>query len=318
MENENQTGFIIIGFSDVSHLQIPLFMIFFITYFSTIAANATMISVIGYNSLLHKPMYLFLGNLSTLDICYTSVIFPKLLLMLLDNRRHVSYLACYTQLYFFVGFASAEFFLLTVMAYDRYIAICKPLHYFTIMSKKVTALFIIGTWVAGLCNSAVFSSSIAELPLCSHHKINHFFCDMAAVLKLTCRGTHRVEIIIYTKGVLIGLTSFFLTLTSYVYIISTILKIKSEEGRSKAFSTCASHLTVVILFYGTIMCMYMRPTSSYSLSQDKIFSLLYVVITPLANPLIYCLRNQDVKRAIKKLLSTQNAKTKAINLKSIK
>ncbi|KAM4691926.1 olfactory receptor 5V1-like [Rhinophrynus dorsalis] len=300
MENENQTGFIILGFSDFPRLRIPIFLVFLITYISTLAENAAMIAVIYTNRHLHKPMYLFLGNLSTLDICYTSVIFPKMLIMLIDEKRHVSYLACYTQLYFFVGFASAEFFLLTVMAYDRYIAICKPLHYFTIMNKEKSIIITTGTWVAGLCNSAVFSSSIAKLPLCSHTEINHFFCDMAALLKLTCRETHRVEIIIYTKGVLIGLSSFFLTLTSYVYIISTILKISSSEGRSKAFSTCASHLTVVILFYGTIMCMYMRPTSSYSLSQDKIFSLLYVVITPLVNPLIYCLRNQDVKWAITK------------------
>ncbi|KAG8446832.1 hypothetical protein GDO86_014332 [Hymenochirus boettgeri] len=306
MEKENQTGFIILGFSESPRVHISLFFTFLLTYLFTLAINATMIAVICSNSHLHKPMYLFLANLSTLDICYTSVIFPKMLKMLVDKKRHMSFLACYTQLYFFVGFASAEFFLLTVMAYDRYIAICKPLHYFTIMSKRTSILITIGTWVAGLCNSAVFSSSIAKLPLCSDNKINHFFCDMAALLKLTCRKTHTVEIMIYTKGVLIGLSSFFLTVTSYVYIISTVLKIKSKEGRSKTFSTCASHLTVVILFYGTIMCMYMRPTSSYSLNQAKIFSLLYVDITPLANPLIYCLRNQEVKSAIKKLLCSKN------------
>ncbi|KAM4606864.1 olfactory receptor 5AR1-like [Discoglossus pictus] len=303
MEKENKTGFTILGFSDLPHLQIPIFLVFFLTYLFTLLGNAGMVVVISAEPQLHKPMYLFLGNLSTLDICYTSVIFPKMLKMLIDGKRHVTYLSCYTQLYFFVAFASSEFFLLTIMAYDRYIAICKPLHYFTIMNKQVSLLITAGAWIAGLCNSAVFTASIAQLPLCSHHKINHFFCDMAALLKLTCRETHRVEIIIYTKGVIIGLSSFFLTITSYVYIISTILRIRSAERRSKAFSTCGSHLTVVILFYGTIMCMYMRPTSSYSLRQDKMFSLLYVVITPLANPLIYSLRNHDVKKAIQKYLS---------------
>ncbi|KAM4702780.1 olfactory receptor 1G1-like [Rhinophrynus dorsalis] len=246
-------------------------------------------------------MYVFLSNLSLLDISYTSNIVPKLLDILLTQHKIISFTGCMIQVYFFMTFVCTEFFLLAVMAYDRFVAISNPLHYSLIMNSKQCTLFVTAVWIIGLLDSVAHTIFISNLCFCSSHDIDHFFCDLTPLLKLTCSDTSSVEILTYINGTLLWLTTFAPTLVSYVFIICTILKIQSSGGRHKAFSTCASHLICVIIFYGTLSCLYMRPTSTYSLKQDKFYALLYIILIPLLNPFIYTLKNKDITNALKKL-----------------
>ncbi|KAM4702787.1 olfactory receptor 1C1-like [Rhinophrynus dorsalis] len=246
-------------------------------------------------------MYIFLSNLSFLDISYTSTILPRLLYMQLTIDKTISFTRCMIQLYFFMSFASIEFFLLAVMAYDRFVAICHPLHYTLLMSLNQCAKFISAVWMIGFLDPIGTTVFLASLSFCSSHNIEHFFCDFAPLLKLTCSDTSGMDILTYINGTLLGLNAFLLTLVSYVFIIYTILKIQSSEGRQKAFSTCASHLTCVIIFYGTILIMYVRPTSMYTPKQDKFFALLYIILIPLVNPVIYTLKNREFKNALRKV-----------------
>ncbi|KAG9465222.1 hypothetical protein GDO78_018657 [Eleutherodactylus coqui] len=298
----NITEFSILGLSEIPELQLPIFATILLLYILIICGNLTTIVVVCGSSHLHSPMYILLTNLSLLDIAYTSNILPKLLSILLTEEKMISFMACIVQLYFFIALASAEVILLAAMAYDRYIAICQPLRYTSLMSMKHCAGLAIFAWIVGLLDPIGHISLVSKLSFCASHHIDHFFCDLSPLLKISCSDTHNVEMMNYIVGSLLTLSTFLLTLISYVFIIFTILKIKSAEGRSKAFSTCSSHLTCISIFYGTIICLYMRPASSYYPEQDKFFSLLYIVLVPLLNPIIYSLKNHDFKDGVKKIL----------------
>ncbi|XP_063289861.1 olfactory receptor 5AR1-like [Pelobates fuscus] len=246
-------------------------------------------------------MYIFLCNLSFIDISYTSTILPKLLDMVLTQCKTISFLECFIQVYFFMSFACTEFLLLAAMAYDRYVAICHPLRYSILMSPKRCAYLLLAVWIAGFLDPVIHTSFIVNLSFCSSYNIDHFYCDVSPLLTITCSDTFTISIWNYINGTLIGISSFTYTLVSYVFIITAILNIQSAGGRRKAFSTCASHMTSVIIFYGTMISMYIRPTSTYSPQQDKFFALLYVVCIPMLNPLIYTLKNKDFHHVFKKL-----------------
>ncbi|XP_031761674.1 olfactory receptor 5M11-like [Xenopus tropicalis] len=298
---ENVSEFIIQGFSDTPELQIPLFVLILGIYLIILLGNLIIFLVISCNPHLHTPMYIFLQNLSLIDISFTSDILPNLLHILLTKENSISFLGCMTQMYVFLSLASSEYFLLTAMAYDRYVAICDPLHYIARMSRKHCAGLITAAFTVGFGATASFVVLVSRLSYCASHLINHFFCDISPLLKLSCSSTFIVELLIYINGTLLFFSSFLLILTSYIFIISAILKIKSSDGRKKAFSTCASHLACVITLYGTVFCLYMRPTTSYSLKRDKFFSLLYIVLGPVLNPLIYTLKNTDFQSFLNKL-----------------
>uniref|UniRef100_A0A803JSV9 Olfactory receptor n=1 Tax=Xenopus tropicalis TaxID=8364 RepID=A0A803JSV9_XENTR len=291
---ENVSGFIIQGFSDTPELHISLFVLFLGIYLIILLGNLIVFLVISCNPHLHTPMYIFLQNLSLLDISFPSNILPNLLHILLTQQNDISFLGCMTQMYVFGSLAGSEYFLLTAMAYDRYVAICDPLHYIARMSRKHCAGLITASFTVGFV-------CVSKLSYCASHLINHFFCDVTALLKLSCSSTFSAELSIYIVGTLFVFSSFLLTLTSYIFIISAILKIQSSEGRQKAFSTCASHLASVLTLYGTSLSLYMRPKTSYSLKRDKYFSLLYIALGPLLNPLIYTLKNREFQSSLNTL-----------------
>ncbi|XP_029437205.1 olfactory receptor 1G1-like [Rhinatrema bivittatum] len=293
------TEFIILGFPEYPDLQIPLFLLFLLIYLIVLMGNLTIIALTCLDPRLHTPMYFFLCNLSFLDISYTSLNLPKLMDILLKKRQCISTIGCLTQVYFFMFSLCFEFVLLTVMAYDRYVAICHPLHYAVIMNQRLCVLITTGTWILGFLVPVTHTVLLSHLSYCGSKLIEHFFCDLPALLKLSCSSTSTIESVTYILGGCLGLPCFAATLTSYVYIISTILRISSAEQRRKAFSTCSSHLMVVILFYGSTMCLYMRPTSMQSMEQNKLFALLYNVFIPMVNPMIYSLKNRDVKGALR-------------------
>uniref|UniRef100_A0A8C5Q545 Olfactory receptor n=1 Tax=Leptobrachium leishanense TaxID=445787 RepID=A0A8C5Q545_9ANUR len=290
-----QLDFTLSGLSNdqgVQHLLFPIFLLF---YLMAIGGNITITTTVWMERKLHTPMYFFLGNLSFLDICYSSVTVPKMLIPLVGGSTKITYTDCMTQLYFYVSCCSTECLLLSVMGFDRYVAICNPMHYTIIMNKRTCLQLATCLWIIGFTTSVVHTVYTARLPYCSSHMISHFFCDIPPMLKLSCSDTFHNKLLILTAGGFLGLSSFLLTSVSYIQIIKAILKIKTKVGRSRSFSTCASHLIVVILFFGSISFMYMRPTSNYSLEQDQLVSLLYAVVTPALNPIIYSLRNKEVK-----------------------
>eukprot|EP00079_Xenopus_tropicalis_P019125 XP_012808509.1 PREDICTED: olfactory receptor 8H1-like [Xenopus tropicalis] len=298
---ENVSGFIIQGFSDTPEPQISLFVLFLGIYLIILLGNLIIFLVISCNPHLHTPMYIFLQNLSLIDISSTSNVLPNLLHILLTQQNNISFLGCMTQMYVFVALASSEYFLLTAMAYDRYVAICDPLHYIARMSRKHCAWLITASFTVGFVDSLADVVLIPKLSFCASRLINHFFCDVTPLLKLSCSSTFSVELSIYIVGTLLIFSSFLPTLTSYIFIISAILKIQSSEGRQKAFSTCASHLTCVLTLYVTVIFLYMRPTKSYSLEKDKFFSLLYIVLVPLLNPLIYTIKNREFQSSFNRM-----------------
>ncbi|XP_029437200.1 olfactory receptor 1019-like [Rhinatrema bivittatum] len=302
MEAENLTTvteFIILGFPEYPDLQIPLFLLFLLIYLIILMGNLTIIALTCLDPRLHTPMYFFLCNLSFLDISYTSVTLPKLLDIFLRKRQRISAFGCFTQVYFFIFSVCEEFLLLTVMGYDRYVAVCHPLRYTVIMNQEVCGLISTGALIFGFMDPVAHTVLLSHISYCGSNEINHFFCDPSALLKLSCSSTSTVENMSYVLGAFLALPCFILTLTSYACIISAILRIRSTEGRRNAFSTCSSHLTVVILFYGTIMYLYLRPTSMQSLTQNKLFALLYNVLIPMFNPIIYSLKNREVKEALR-------------------
>ncbi|KAM4702768.1 olfactory receptor 5AP2-like [Rhinophrynus dorsalis] len=294
----NVTDFLILGFSYSQGLKVPLCLLFLSIYLITILCNFMIIILVCIDRSLQKPMYFFLCNMSFLDIFYTSVTAPNLLHNIITDNKTISFKGCMTQLFFFNSFGSMEYMLLTSMAYDRYTAICNPLCYYMNMNRNNCQFLAGAAWTAGFLAATPISVLVSGLCYCSSNHINHFFCDITPLLKLACDDTSATEFVIFAEGILIVLNCFILTLTSYIYIISAILKIGTRESRQKTFSTCASHLTVVILFYTMIVCVYMKPTSSYSLDEGKVLSILYVNIVPMLNPVIYSLRNKDVKKAL--------------------
>ncbi|XP_063159019.1 olfactory receptor 5V1-like [Candoia aspera] len=302
MMNESApTEFLILGFSGLQELQLLLFFVFLATYICTLVGNISILTVVCLDPQLHTPMYFFLGNLSFLDICYTSTNVPQILVHLMAQKKSITYAGCVTQLYFFLSFVGTECILLAAMAYDRFAAICRPLNYTSIMRKPVCLQLSSACWASGFLNSALHTYFTFRLPFCGANDINYFFCDIPPLLMLSCGDTTLNEIILLVVGVFIGWTPFVCIVLSYIYIISTIMKIQSNEGRIKAFSTCTSHLTIVILYYGSSIFTYVRPISTYSLEKDRLISVLYSIVTPMLNPLIYTLRNKDIKNALKKI-----------------
>ncbi|XP_012824262.2 olfactory receptor 5V1-like [Xenopus tropicalis] len=301
MLKQNQTKmneFILLGISDDAEQQIPLFFLFALIYIFTLLGNFVIITVIYLSPQLHNPMYFFLCNLSFIDLSSASITQPKLLSMLLLRENTISYGGCIAQLYSFMLFTGTEFFSLTAMAYDRYVAICKPLRYHILMNNTICVRITSTCWVLGMVDPLPHTVLISQLSFCGSHVINHFFCDMSVVLKLSCVDTSFIESMTYLFGLLVEFPVFLLLVISYCCILCAILKIHSAKDRSKAFSTCSSHLIVVILFYGTVWIMYLRPLSQYSADHSKPFSLLYTAIIPLVNPFIYTLRNRDVRNSI--------------------
>ncbi|XP_075774267.1 olfactory receptor 10A7-like [Pelodiscus sinensis] len=295
------THFILLGFSNLSELQLLLFVLVLASYIITLVGNTLIMVLTTLDQSLHTPMYFFLRSLSFLEICYTTVTLPKLLAGLLDNRS-ISFTGCATQLYFYLFFATAECYLLAAMAYDRYMAISHPLHYSAVMGDRVCLLLVAGSYLAGVPVSFGQTTLIFSLPFCGPNEIQHFFCDIPPLLTLACADTSMTEAEVFVVAVLVVLAPFLLILVSYAHILATILKMSSSEGRRKAFSTCSSHLLVVTLFYGSCCFIYFRPKSSYGGDGDRVSALLYVVLTPTLNPVIYSLRNQEVKRAARRAL----------------
>ncbi|XP_078510253.1 olfactory receptor 5V1-like [Lissotriton helveticus] len=303
METSNQsffTEFFILGLSQNSHLQGPIFIVFFHMYLTTLLGNIVIITIICADFHLQKPMYYFLMNLSFLDICFTSGTIPKMLEICLTGNKSIKFLACILQFYICSSFICTEFFLLSVMALDRYVAICQPLRYTVIMSKRAVVLLAAASWLLGFLGTIPHTVLISTLSFCGSHEINHFFCDLTALLKLSCTDTFFINIATFAEGVVIGLCPFILTIISYVLIISNIMKMSSTGGRKKSFSTCSAHLTAVLLFYGTELGVYMRTTSGVSLEKDKLFAVMFTIVIPMVNPFIYSLRNNEVKRALRK------------------
>ncbi|XP_078507319.1 olfactory receptor 1G1-like [Lissotriton helveticus] len=307
MKEENQTllkDFLIVGFSDLPQLQVPLCAAFSVIYLLTLAGNLLIMATIYSNSHLHTPMYFFLTNLSFNDICYTSVIFPHMLANFFMDGTHISFIACLLQVYFFMFVVVVEYILLSVMALDRYVAICNPLRYMVIMNKAVCFRMAVGTWAVSFLVPLPHTVLLSQLSYCESHTINHFFCDITALMKISCSNTHSIETLTYIMGAIVALLCFNLIIISYVNIASSILKIKTKGGRHKAFSTCASHITVVVIFFGSLFGTYLRPTSTYLMRDTKISSLSYIALTPLCNPIIYSLKNTEFKNALRK---TKNA-----------
>nr|KAF6438510.1 hypothetical protein HJG59_013625 [Molossus molossus] len=291
------TEFILLGLVDTLELEIILFSLFSVIYTLTVWGNVGMILLIRADSRLHTPMYFFLANLSFVDICYSSTITPKMLVDLLSEEKTISFAGCFLQMYFFIALATTECLLFGLMAYDRYVAICNPLLYPLVMSRTVCLKMAAGAFTAGLLNSMVNTSYISSLPFCSSNVVHHFFCDSPPLIKLSCSDKVNESMISTFAGVnIVG--TLLIILTSYTYILFSIFRMHSGEGRHKAFSTCASHLTAIILFYSTAIYTYLRPSSSYSLDQDKVASVFYTVVIPMLNPMIYSLRNKEVKKAL--------------------
>ncbi|XP_015665579.1 olfactory receptor 5V1-like [Protobothrops mucrosquamatus] len=293
--------FLILGFSGLQELQLLLFFIILATYICILLGNISILTVVCLDPRLHTPMYFFLGNLSFLDICYTTTNVPQILVHLMAQKKSITHAGCVTQLYFFVSLVGTECILLAAMAYDRFAAICHPLKYTLIMKRPFCVQLAGACWVGGFLNSALHTYFIFHLPFCGANEINYFFCDIPPLLLLSCGDTSLNEIILLVAGVFIGWTPFVCIVLSYIYIISTVMKIQSNEGRIKAFSTCTSHLTIVILYYGSAIFTYVRPISTYALEKDQLISVLYSIVTPMLNPLIYTLRNKNIKNCLKKI-----------------
>ncbi|XP_074084404.1 olfactory receptor 2D2-like [Macrotis lagotis] len=300
MSHTNQTWvteFFLLGLSDDPQTQLLLFALFLTVYLGTILGNLLLTSLVLLDSQLHTPMYFFLCNLSLADLCFSTTTVPQSLIHMLSGKKLISFTGCAAQVLLFLFFGSTQCTLLGVMSYDRYLAICDPMHYPLIMTWKACGLFALGCWSSGLFASLVDSTFILGLPYQGNNQIAHFFCEAPALLVLASANIHRTELVIFLLGVVIIVTPVSLILISYVCIIMSIIKMKSTSGRLKAFSTCGSHLIVVIFFYGGAIINYMIPKSSQELG--KMISVFYAVINPMLNPLIYSLRNKDVKRAFR-------------------
>ncbi|EHB07572.1 Olfactory receptor 12 [Heterocephalus glaber] len=296
------TEFILLEFRTPPKLQILIFLLFFMIYMVTVAGNVSMTIVINMDSRLQTPMYFFLRNLSYLDLCYSTVIAPKTLANFLTNEKKISYNGCAAQFFFFALFVTAECFLLAGMAIDRFSAICYPLLYPVNMSHKVCIQLVAGSYICGCINAIVQTSFTFSLHFCQENRLDHFFCDVPALIKISCVDTFVNEIVLFILSAFIIISTTIIILVSYAYILSTVLKIPSTQGRSKTFSTCGSHITVVSLFYGTVFFTYAQPGAISSPEQSKIVAVFYTLIIPMLNPLIYSLRNRDVKDAVKRIL----------------
>ncbi|XP_056384110.1 olfactory receptor 4Q3-like [Hyla sarda] len=305
----NQTivrEFILSSPTTIYELQTLLFFTFMFVFIITLVGNVLILLVIQLNTHLHTPMYTFLSHLSFLDLCYSSVTVPKLLNILCSSNRRISFYGCIAQIYFFHVLGSSEMFLLAVMAYDRFVAICVPLRYTILMRKKVCVALAGCAWFGGFAHSTFHTGFLLRLSFCGPNELDNFFCDATPLIKLACSDTTMDEILLIVTPAILGPFCFMLILVSYSSIVSSILKMNSREGRQKTFSTCASHLIVVSIFYGTGIVVYVQPMSVYT-SVNRFITVFYAVITPMLNPLIYALRNKDVKGVLQKLLIQPNA-----------
>ncbi|KAG9464286.1 hypothetical protein GDO78_020192 [Eleutherodactylus coqui] len=276
-------------------------IILVLIYLTGVIANAVTIIVIYTDQYLHTPMYLFLCNLSIVDLCYTNITIPKLIYMFLSDNYTLSFTQCFTQMYFFGHVATTEDLLLFIMAYDRYVAICNPLHYHSVLNKKKCIMFMAVCWVSGFFNSSITTFALSRIPLCYSNTVSQFFCEFKAFDKIYCPSAG-FQLLAYMEAVIFGLGPFLCSIISYIKVISIILHIKSSDGRRKAFSTCSSHLIVLTMYYGTWMSMYITPPLKHTRVFELILSIFYATITPMLNPLIYSVRNRDVKRALQKML----------------
>ncbi|XP_004443683.1 PREDICTED: olfactory receptor 8G1-like [Ceratotherium simum simum] len=296
------TEFILAGLTEQPELQLPLFLLFLGIYVVTVVGNLGMITLIGLSSPLHTPMYYFLSSLSFIDFGQSSVITPKMLVNFVTEKNIISYTECMTQLYFFLVFAISECYMLAAMAYDRYVAICSPLLYNVIMSHQDCFSLILGVYIIGLVCAFVHAGCMFRIYFCNIDMINHYFCDILPLLKLSCSATHVNELLILILSVINILVPSLTILSSYIFIIASILCIRSTEGRSKAFSTCSSHMLAVVVFFGSLAFTYLQPSSVTFRNQGKVSSVFYTIVVPMLNPLIYSLRNKDVSVALKKTL----------------
>ncbi|XP_075424095.1 olfactory receptor 6P1-like [Ascaphus truei] len=302
--------FILLGFPGTPPLQHFFFLLLLITYLITLLSNIMIMIIIWREECLHTPMYYYLRNFSFLEVCYVSVTVPKILVTITSQGRMISFASCITQLFFFFFLSSTECFLLAVMAFDRYLAICYPLRYPALMNSYICLRLTMCAWLGGFITTFPPILLVSQLPLCKSNLINHFFCDAPPLLKLSCRDTYLNDILNFICSSLVILTSFLVILISYLYIIATIIKIPTIKGKRKAFSTCGSHLIVVLIYYGTVISMYVRPSAGFTFSLNRIVSVFYTVITPILNPIIYCLRNKEVKEALGKTFCYQSTSQK--------
>uniref|UniRef100_A0A8C9QAK5 Olfactory receptor n=1 Tax=Spermophilus dauricus TaxID=99837 RepID=A0A8C9QAK5_SPEDA len=295
--------FLLLGFGSLHGLQFFLFAIFLGIYVVTLLGNILILTVISSDCSLQTPMYFFLFNFSFLEIWYTTSIVPKMLQTLLSGPEVISFAGCVAQFYFFGSMAVVECFLLAAMSYDRYLAICSPLRYPSLMNLHTCVLLAGGSWLGGFLTPVVTVTMTFQLPFCAAYEIDHFFCDLAPVLKLACSDPETVEKTTFLMASFVTMVPFLLTVASYICIVAAVLRIPSAAGKQRAFSTCSSHLIVVTLYYGTLGTVYAIPTATQATALNKIFSLLYTVVTPMINPIVYSLRNKDVKKAVRTLLS---------------
>ncbi|XP_075144244.1 olfactory receptor 6C4-like [Leptodactylus fuscus] len=301
LSNRSQTDrFLLLGLTNERDISITVFIFFLIIYMLTLLGNITLILLTRTDSNLRTPMYFFLTNFSLLEIGYTTVTVPRMLFDLLSGNMTISFKSCLTQMYFFFLFGTTEFFILALMGLDRYLAICHPLHYTSIMNKQFCYQLIFGSWISGCLVPTVPTIVLSRRPFCGSKIINHFFCDVGPLVKLSSPNTLFLDIFVFMISAVVVLGSLLLVTVSYVFIIAAILRISSSSGRRKAFSTCASHFSVVTIFFGTVIFMYIRPSSGENFEMDKAISVFYSVVTPALNPLIYSLRNNEVKKALVK------------------
>ncbi|XP_042303115.1 olfactory receptor 5I1-like [Sceloporus undulatus] len=299
------THFVLLGFVTSPALQIVLFMVFLLLYSMVLLGNIGLMVLIRTSPQLHTPMYFFLSNLSLVDLCYCTVIVPKMLVNFLAMKKGISYAGCGLQFYFFCTFADTESFILATMAYDRYVAICNPLLYTSVMSQRVRLTLVMFSYLGGTLSALVHTCFAFRLSFCGPNVINHFFCDLPLLLKLSCSDTSLNELLLYTYGSSVEIMSSIIIVISYILIVASVLKMHSAAARRKTFSTCASHLTSVIIYEGTLLFIYSRPSSWYSPTSDKYISVFYTIIVPVLNPLIYSLRNKDVKDALWRSIDTK-------------
>ncbi|XP_038193283.1 olfactory receptor 5B12-like [Arvicola amphibius] len=314
MENISEiTEFILVGLTDVPELQVPLSIVFTLIYLITLVGNLGMIMLIVLDSRLHTPMYFFLSNLSLVDCVYASAITPKVMVGFLTGNKVISYNACAAQLFFFVAFIAIESLILASMAYDRHAAVCKPLHYTTTMTSTTCIVIVTCCYMCGILQSSVHVVLAFRLSFCLSNIINHFFCDIPPLLDISCSNTYTNEITLLILATLDVVFTLLVILNSYLFIFIAILRMRSADAKKKAFSTCASHLITVSIFFGSLIFMYLQPSSSHTMETDKIASVFYTMVIPMLNPLVYSLRNKEVKNAFMKVVRKLKSAVNLVN-----